>query len=352
MGHLLYFLSKPFHQAIADVLTRKFAGSIIERQFDNIVLYASVFVAFILLNFFVLLASLIVFEKLIRLVAEPWQNGVFIFSILLLLLISNQLVKYFFWTPHQQLLNILTPLLTLYFGWGILKNKISFSKTLVYSALSGVLFLVYGNAVLLLAAIVIGTLLGYETALPQKIKRSAHITIIFLSPTLAWILFLKIQGVTYYNHEVAHYRNFVWIIDGISQSGASLASMTAEYFFLFIQTFGGLIFPILIIVVALSIRKFSATTDRSSIFGSSRELLFFILMIFLTLLFYWLLGKGSYSDRYTYSAAPYLIVLAAIIINKTRMTAATKITLTSLVLVYQLYIVLNDPIHFSQLFYY
>jgi hypothetical protein len=83
----------------------------------------------------------------------------------------------------------------------------------------GLLPLVYGSCVLVWPALAFGLLRpgGAATAArlrwPATLGKLALSAALFAVPTLLWILLLRTQGTTYYNHEAERYHQLVWLAE-------------------------------------------------------------------------------------------------------------------------------------------
>jgi hypothetical protein len=118
LGNTIYYLTTPLHRVMDRYLKEK---NIFQTEYTlshpaEITKYFFFYTGYVILNIIILLFALLLFEKIIIALSGNWKNGSLLFAIFLLKLASNQESKLFFWTPHQQLLNILTPLLCLHTG--------------------------------------------------------------------------------------------------------------------------------------------------------------------------------------------------------------------------------------------
>jgi hypothetical protein len=181
--------------------------------------YYGIYVGYVLLNGLALLASLLLFRWLFKQLTagrgEGWQ-----FYALAWVLVANPLTKVFFWTAHQQLFAFLVPLFCLALAVHLARRPVLGWAALSGWALAlGLLPLVYGSCVLVWPALAFGLLWPGgppETSRPRwpttlgKLVLSAAL---FAGPTLLWILLLRTQGTTYYNHEAERYHQLVWLLE-------------------------------------------------------------------------------------------------------------------------------------------
>ena len=171
--------------------------------------------AYILINFVLLLASLIMFHYLTteRLDADA---GVAAFASFLVI---NHLVKHFFWSPHTQMFNIVVPLASVYMCREILQRPFRGVGWFAGAgALTGMLALAYGSFAICMvsgvfAVMVAGRRAGWQGNLLDLCLRIVALVVGFALPTLSWIVMCKLIAGSYYNHEMLAYRQFVWLLD-------------------------------------------------------------------------------------------------------------------------------------------
>ncbi len=346
IGYSIYSLSSPFHNAINEIAGSWFENKIPEKEVS---LYLSHYAALILINFFVLIFSLLLFEKIITHFTGDWKNGAWIRYSLMLLLISNHITKTFFWTPHQQMFNTLLPLLSIWLFLKYISITKSNPKQLAYSFLSGTLLLFYGSFLLLLPIILFTVVYNNKNIEKQiLIKRFQNAflnTFLFILPLLIWIFILKINRIEFYSHETAFFREFIWVIDALTDANRNLLNELESNFSVYIKTTGILIFPIVFLIISFFIsnkgKKYSGHYTYTNIF--------FFNIILLFLFFYFL---GYYSDRLTYSLCPLFIAYAAILLNRQPLKKLKRISIIAIIFAWHLFILLNEMPHFSDRFYF
>lgn len=359
LGNTIYYLTTPLHRAMDRYLKEK---NIFQTDYTfshpaESTKYFFFYTGYVILNIIILLFALLLFEKIIIALSGNWKNGSLLFAMVLLMLASNQETKFFFWTPHQQLFNILTPLLCIHTGILILSRRINFRKILLMAFAMGLLLLAYGNMLLLLPLF----LYGYpyiekkqQNRLIPSLLRTIIITIFFFLPMILWIVWLKSAGVTYYNPELEEYREFVWITDAFKQSDGSVFRIFLSHSYHFLLTFGCLIIPLLFLLIAYLIYKRNAAPPLSIsnrldvLMPNAGRLLLFVLIE--TLLFVWLIG--CYADRLTFSLVPILLCYTTLILNFQKLDKKTIYCLILLIILYHFYNVFATPLHFSDLLFY
>jgi hypothetical protein len=354
-GYVLYYAGYPFHEKIRAAIKNKFSKDFSETEQRKSVEYVFSYAGFILINAITLLIAFLLFEKIVFRLSGDWKNSRFLFLLLLMMLASNQVTKTFFWTPHQQIFNILTPLLCVYAGLQILSNKPSEKKTLLTSLGAGFLVLVYGSFLLLLPLIVFCYLYNTKKYKQESnLKRlliSLLLTVVFFLPTLCWIIFLRLIGVGFYSYELTEFRQFVWLKDVFQMPGKSAWQELYLNTLAFIKTFGSVFFAGGLLLLVFLYRKFfrPAANDPIKNTVNSGQLFLFWFVIALFLLFFWLLGY--YADRLTFSLAPLLLCISAILINRDKINKAVEWLLIALFLGFHFYTVFFDAPHFSDGFY-
>ena len=107
-------------------------------------MYAGYYIAYIVINFIILLFSLLLFDS-IAIHLSDGQISNLMLLVFQLLLTSNEITKTFFWTAHQQFFSMFTPLLTIWLSIIIIQKKYTLADISVFSLLCGILMLMYGN---------------------------------------------------------------------------------------------------------------------------------------------------------------------------------------------------------------
>lgn len=261
-------------------------------------IYESHFAGFLLINFILLLLSLFLLDTiLIRATSLVIVER----SAFLILLISNVVTKAFFWTAHQQMFTFLTPLLCVYTIQWLSEHKAASIKQIIgISILVGLSMLVYGNFALL-GICFFAALIYYRFSL---VAIALSILLVAL-PTVIWLIVLNYEGVAYYNHEIAHYRQFVWVVDSLSVSMSVCWEAMKGNIDMFFHTFGS----ITLLIAALALATIYHVL-ASEIKMSDRPLIgacWVLIAITLPFLFF----MGFYHERLTYTLiAPVLILVA------------------------------------------
>jgi len=268
---------------------------------------------YVLLNALALLGSLLLLRIVFQCFAagrgEGWQ-----FYVLAWVLVANPITKAFFWTAHQQMLAFFVPLTCLVLAIRARRAVPGWGRLLAVSGGLGLLPLTYGSFVLVWPALAFGWWWapagGGPTARRRWWELAGRLAVsaaFFALPTLLWIGILRAHGTTYYNHEAAHYHQFVWLLDaarlpfreGWGLVGSKLAEYGAS-----LQLVGGW----LLLDVVLYVATWWQQRGRGDVlpWAAARALawVFATFGVFFALL-------GYYPERLAYTLLPLVLALLA-----------------------------------------
>ena len=267
-------------------------------KFVDTNIYEVYFAGFVMLNFLFYLAVLYLADTLLM---RYTQLNFGSRSAFLFLLISNPVTKTFFWTADKQFLVLFTPMLCI---WAMLyiskEERVTMWRIFLLAAMCGLALLVYGNFVLLVACVCL--LLVYYRYPVLTILFSV---VLICLPTLLWIAFLKYNGVNYYNHEVAAYHQFVWIVEALRISTADLYAQMKINAGNFCDTFNRIY---LFFAAAFAMAVYSIAGNKLNN-GQKKVVLLCSLLLVISLTFFYLMGY--YRERITYTlVAPVIICIA------------------------------------------
>jgi len=259
-------------------------------------IYQSYFGGYILLNFLFLLWSCYLFDTLL---VKNTKLTALERSAFLVLFVSNDVIKTFFWTAHEQMFTFLTPLLCIqlleYFS---VNKSIPLKLILTVSFFCGLSLLIYGNFALF--AICIWFALIYHRHSLRTIFVSGFLCCL---PTFIWLSYLKINGITYYNHEIDHYHQFIWVIESLNNSIINFFKVSMNNFTGLINTLNANEMVLSLIVIILGIIGIKDGKDDNPVvvkclFISALSIFFFFFL-------------GFYQQRLTYTVfIPIFVVLA------------------------------------------
>jgi len=262
------------------------------------------YIAYLLESFIFLLITLLLFYSLAMRLA-PGINEVLIY-LLAIFLISNYNMKAFFWSPFLTGFTFTAPLIGLNLMFNTKDRHYSFTRLLGISFGAGAFLLLYGNAILILPCLIYALYIRKIKKEPLKALANTVMLIGFFAlPTFIWIFILKLHNVTYYNHEMATYHQFVWVIYNLKLPFKDFVRAFIDnmyYFFLSFRQLMYLIIGIALLQIFLFIKKTKLSEDNSRYFE------YLIVAIAISFLFYMFLG--FYNIQLTYSMVPLFLLLA------------------------------------------
>ena len=345
LGYTIYYITYPIHSVIKKKIQKSLSLKNTQAEREKDILYFSFYAGFILLNIALMVFSLLLFDKIIYLSSGTWKNGWVLYIFILLMITGNNGTKYFFWTPHQQLFNILTPLLSIYAGLILLQKRISRSRIFIWSFCCGLLLLMYGNFVLLFLTILMCSLYNcpaYKSNFTSIAIKISISILFFALPTLIWILILSLNGVSFFNSEINSYRQFIWIADAAKISLHNLLYCGAVNTWYFLQTLGSLLLPLLL--PAMTILYFLKNNISLSVL-TQRIAIIPLFICIAHVLFFWALGY--YADRLTFSLMPFILYYFILLINQQKVDKKLEYALILLISISFLWIVFFEAPHFS-----
>lgn len=275
---------------------------------------------FMLLNFGILVGSLLLFDRITDLLSDgrfpPLAK-----ILLAVVLVSNVVVKTSFWSAHQQMLTILSPLLCIYWCLRIvLADELEARKIYPIAFLGGLLLLTYGNFLILFAAVIFAIafkLYRSGKLSRQTVKRFLLPAIgLFTLPTLLWSAILLLVNGRVYSHEVSAYRQFIWIFDKLLISFKDFYEELFEFTVLYGTSIYRTVFVFLIALVVIKIYKslFLTGKPETEVAPNNFSVKIILAVIFaLYLLFFWLMGY--YGERLTFTLVPVALCLIAFELN-------------------------------------
>ncbi|RSK51107.1 hypothetical protein EI291_01975 [Hymenobacter rigui] len=266
------------------------------------------YLGYVLLNYAVLLAALLLFRHLYYRVTNG-LGSLGVLWALLVFLVSNQVTKAFFWTVHQQMFTFLVPLVLVYLVLQ-LRGSAQWRAWLPgLAVLGGLLSLVYGSFVLVLPVLLYGLCQQRRHPWPVVVGRAIVVGLMFAAPTLIWIGILKLQGVSYYNHEAAAYGQVVWLQAIWQQPFPEFLQLLSTNISKFLQTLPA----IEVFVVAALISVDWAIRKQKKL---PEPMLLLLGVVLLLLIF--LAGLGYYKERLTWMLVPILLLVVVVVMPGTR----------------------------------
>jgi len=275
---------------------------------------------FMLLNFLFLWLSLLLFDRIIDILTDHKFPQIPKY-LLAVYLISNIVIKTSFWSAHQQMLTIFSPLLCIFLTLNIiLAEDLNFKKLCFISFVGGILLLTYGNFLILLPALLLAVTIQLYISgkLRQRgsIKFFPAIPIFFILPIAVWFSVLLLINGSVYSHEVRAYRQFVWVFDKLSISFKDFY----EQFIHFATLYGISIYgTVLIFLVGLLFLKIynwlvrlkEKKSDYPANYRLSRNWILTLFVFYFAFFFF----IGYYSERLTFTLVPVVLCLIVLELN-------------------------------------
>lgn len=283
-------------------------------------LKSSFYWGFMLLNFTILLISLLLFDRIADLLTEHKFPQIAKY-ILAVFLVSNVVIKTSFWSAHQQMLTILSPLLCIYLCLKIvLADDLRARFVYGVSLLGGILLLCYGNFLVMLPAILLAVLIQLFRANSFSLKNAARICVpsglIFVAPMALWSAILIFVNGKVYSHEAEVYRQFLWIKDKLAVSFTEFYNQLITFASLY---WTSLYRTVLIFLVALlTIKTYNFFFQTSGwrdemVVKNNRKAGVVAIILMLYALFFLLMGY--YSERLTFTLVPVVLCLIVLELN-------------------------------------
>lgn len=258
------------------------------------------YIAFILLNFIILLLSLCLFELLLmQLKVER-----FIIHFLSLFIVCSGIVKAFFFSAHEQMFVFFTPISISYVVFLFLNNKIQGAKLLLISFGMGVLCLAYGSFILYFPCFGIAYLIKQKSIriTVQLMKDLVPVAVLFVLPTFTWIFICIHFSGHYFNGEVSTFREFIWVKDALSIGVLHFLYVCLDFTFRYLNTVMLTLIPFFTSIYFLRKRL----KDKEDKIEQQQFYLFskWMFLVFFT----FFLVLGYYNFRLTYTCVPILLI--------------------------------------------
>jgi hypothetical protein len=287
---------------------------------QDALLASSFYWGFMLLNFTILVVSLLFFDRIVDILTARKFPAAAKY-ILAVFLVSNVVIKTSFWSAHQQMLTILSPILCVYLCLKIvLADELKARNVYFYAFLGGLLLLTYGNFLVLCPAIILAVLIQLYRSGNFSIKRAVRLclpaALIFIAPMAVWSAILMAINGGVYSHEASAYRQFIWVFDKLSISFKDFYDQLIAFSTLYWTSIYRTVFAFLVAVLLIKTYNFffpgkAAADEISPRRNSMAGIIAVILMLYA--LFFWLMGY--YSERLTFTLVPVVLCLIVLELN-------------------------------------
>lgn len=338
-GYALYYITWPAHRLLYGIFKAHWTGAYPESLMYDL---GTFYISYVFINMLILWFSLYLFEKIFIRITGQKKNVGYSMYFMMVFIVSNPVTKAFFWTVHQQMFAFFTPLLCIYIMLRLndKQDLISYPFLMRLAFGSGILLLVYGNFLLLLPVLLFcfsSNYFRFAGSLNRGglIFKNLLLILLFVIPTLLWMLILKLNGVSYYSLEIAYYRQLIWIKDSLSVSASAFFQAlqkntmayfsTMRYFICSLAAAGA-------IVAIMSRFKLPEQNNTKIIKGIA-----FVLLCFFC--FYWMLG--FYEERLTYTLIPVLLCLVIAFCRDSFHQKKMTYILCGLALTWHIYVLLS-----------
>jgi hypothetical protein len=300
--------------SLADEQTKKsvvYLGHILDRDIYMPLFFINYYLSYIALNILILSLSFYLFLKIACL---QDRCGIMLFATGCLL-IFNDVVKAFIWSPHTQMFNILLPLFCMWCFIEVIERRL-FHRPLLFvlSALAGIGCTMYGSFFLYLPSVVCPALyiffkqpLQLSTA-GRFALRTGIISLQVILPAWLWSFYVETKIGSFYSNSTELYHHVVWMKDAWQEGSLILLYRLSDNFlalFLYAAEQGWIILILLSVLLLAGYsgrNKHWQPTMSPQLAGclfTSGMFLFFFAMV------------GLIAARVAYTAIPPLIAYAA-----------------------------------------
>lgn len=305
-------------QSLADRLALRAQRSDIDphRIANALAQDAPAYAAYILLNVGILLAAF----YFMRRICTPWYDAGAAAAVLLVaiafLLASNDIVKAFVWSPHNQMFNVLVPVLTLYLalraGTGaLLRRGFAISAGLV-TGLGSTAYPVFAIIVpcVAICALVFALRDKKRATWSRSLVNLVILTMLALMPEALWFAFVYLKIGGFYNHEIAHDREAVWMLDVWRQNPGLLVPLWLDKAKRLLVLAAPQAVPLAVVMLAVVAVALTNRSGRTPVAPPLLPLVATALLVSGVILVFYA-SIGFMQPRLAYPLIPPLIVAAA-----------------------------------------
>jgi len=229
------------------------------------------YLAYIILNVFLVLMAFYFF----RLTCAPWVGNSRLATVLIasigFLLVANDVVKAFVWTPHTQMFNLLVPVFALYASMranaGALTQRRFTISIGLFAGLGGTAYPLF---VIVLPCVAICALAFAFRQGSRKIWAASVINVVALAvltflPEALWAAFVRFKTGGFYQHEIVAYGQVVWMLDAWNDGFGTLASLWLSKLELLVRMAAPQAIPLVAVLIAtLGISKWWNKRDAQA----------------------------------------------------------------------------------------
>jgi len=309
--------SRPLYIGIASIVARPLgwlrSGESTEPEY----------VAFILMNLALVTLSALFFQRMMT-GGAAWSFIELAFP--LVVIAANDVTKAFFWTPHLQMFNLFVPCLTLWLGaWILLRGRpLRPVEAVVLGLALGLGLLMYGALMITVASVALAAFVGY-----RRLLEPILLLVAFVLPFAMWyVIVLRATG-EFYSHEIAAYRQFVWLIDCARLPAAECSAAVRGAATMFVAAYGPAVgMPLLLLGLCRLVSRL--ITPRAATDADEAELARRVrvravttsVACYLAVATPFLALMGFYAERLGWLLVPAILALIALELSECRRAAA------------------------------
>ena len=272
--------------------------------------YSPEYAGFVLLNWLLLVASVLLLKSLMR--ANSFLELRMLLPVGLLLV--NIVTKPFFWTPHLQIFCVFMPVASIYLGRALLRRSahLRVKHAALVGLACGIAGLAYGAFAVTVAVALLVILFGdglkaFRATLGNRVRMSACLLAGFFTPPLAWMAFVTARTGGFYAPETDRYRQFVWMWDSASTSPVKFATDLVRNVANYVgKAEEALIVPALLLAVLVVLfYPLASRPEPSDTADTRRAVIFFVVP---AVCFYSLMGFYDYRLAWTLAPAMFVVL--------------------------------------------
>lgn len=267
--------------------------------------YQKEYLAYVVVNVATLVLALVCFTWALER-GTGWRGGPEWLSVIVVLS-ANEITKMFLWNAHVQILNVLMPCLTIYLCMRLLERSSALTSGLAVAVGTaiGAGLLLYGSFVVPLLCVIAIQWFAYRRVWPGLLVGASAFLVY-----LAWVAVAFARTGAFYSHEVAEYRQFVWVIDCVRSGAAACQATVATNALSFFNATAPILAAPIGLAIALRLARVFWVRDETSAPPLRALLQASVLTWVVT--FVLLALAGFYTPRLSWALVPPVLMLIAI----------------------------------------
>jgi hypothetical protein len=292
---------RPGYVAIAALFTRVFGSAAkglgLDRAYGE---SNSAYIPLVLINLVLLVGAVVVLAWLLARLGTPIVAN----AALCLVLIINDVTKAFFWTPHQQMFELLVPVVAIAAARSVLRAEPSWLKVATLGFFLGLASLIYAS-VLIAALVVALTLLAWGQ---RGFVLAVLMCISAAIPSVGWIAYCEIFIGSYFNKEVSNFHEFIWLPEAARGGLHSLFIWVQTNAVITMREFGSVAGVSLLVLAVLAVVAVLAGIRLDTTSKEERQILWAtVITIGCSVIFDF--GLGLMTTRIMFDVLPAILIL-------------------------------------------